>query len=47
MKKRDAYHPDYLKIYPCLKDRPDKKCHNENTQAHLKNGLGCFHYNST
>ena len=23
MKKRDAYHPDYLKIYPCLKDRPD------------------------
>ena len=23
MKKRDAYHPDYLKIYPCLKERPD------------------------
>ena len=23
MKKRDAYHPDYLKIYPCLKDHPD------------------------
>lgn len=23
MKKRDAYHPDYLNMYPCLKERPD------------------------
>lgn len=23
MKKRDAYHPDYLTMYPCLKERPD------------------------
>lgn len=42
MKKRDAYHPDYLTMYPCLKERPDilkflKQC--DRKQEYLESDL--------